>query len=473
MLSLFTAMALVAVACGDDDTDPDAGPPDQGPPDLGPPDLGPPVDMGQPDLSWCTTPPTTAPPAPPDPGPAAEPPAEDCGEPIFPAGTPLRRWPYLQSVTPTTAKVVWTSTGGGDGSVRIRAAGDTTWLAIGADAELFDVARTADTEDYSAYLAVIEGLEPSSAYCYEVVEDGEVLATNLTLRTGWVGAGATEGSRPLRILAFGDSGSGSPEQAALRDVFMEEDYDLFLHLGDMAYGDGEFVEFEANMFAVYRDLLHRVPSWPTIGNHEMKTDSGQPYLDVYYLPEQAWREEENEYYYSFDQGNVHFVSLDSNGERLVPIALDSAGNVDDDMVDWLADDLASSDAEWKIAIFHHPPYSSSSRAPNGLVRDQLLPVLEAGGVDLVLVGHDHHYERTVPMAGGCVAEDPLSGITYIVAGAGGAGLRFDVTEQWWAATSNDQKHSFFRMTIHGCELRGEAVTIDGELIDEIVLDGCD
>lgn len=466
-MARFLALSLIfALACGDDDSTSDdtldAGPTDGGPRDQGPPDGG-----------ACSQAPTVTPDDPPDAGPAAPAPTEDCGEPTFPDDTVLRRWPYLQSVSPTTAKVIWTTTGGGEGSVRIRAAGDTEWTTVVADAELFDTVRTEDEVDYSAYLAELTGLSPSSAYCYEVLEDGETLASNLTLRTGWVGAGADEGSRPLRIIAFGDSGNGSPEQAGVRDVFMEDDYDLFLHLGDMAYGDGTFVEFETNMFQVYRDFLHRVPSWPTIGNHEFKTDSGQPYRDVYYLPEQAFREEEQEYYYSFDQGNVHFVSVDSNEARIIPIALDTADRFDDDMIDWLAADLAASDAEWKIAIFHHPPYSSSSRSPNGTVRAQILPVLEAGGVDLVLVGHDHHYERTHPMLGGCIAPDPVSGITYVVAGAGGAGLRGDVTDQWWAASSNDERHSFFRMTIHGCALRGEAVTIDGDIIDQITLDGCD
>jgi len=458
-------IATLAFACGDDDGS--ADPPDSGPIDSGPPDLGPP------DSGACSAAPSDTTVDPADAGPPAPEPTEDCGEPTFAEGTALRRWPYLQSVSPTTAKVIWTTTGGGEGSVRVRAASDTEWTTIVADAELFDTARTDDEVDYSAYLAELNELSPSSAYCYEVLEDGETLASNLTLRTGWVGAGADEGSRPLRVIAFGDSGNGSPEQAQLRDVFMADDYDLFLHLGDMAYGDGTFVEFETNMFQVYRDFLHRVPSWPTIGNHEFKTDSGQPYRDVYYLPEQAFRDDEQEYYYSFDQANVHFVSLDSNGERIVPIALDLAERYDDDMFDWLAADLAGSDAEWKIAIFHHPPYSSSSRSPNGTVRSQLLPILEAGGVDLVLVGHDHHYERTHPMLGGCIAPDPVSGITYVVAGAGGAGLRGDVTEQWWTASANDEKHSYFRMTIHGCALHGEAVTIDGDIIDEVTLDGCD
>lgn len=467
-MSRFLCIALLAplaLGCGDDDgtdTDPvdagsDAGPVDQGPPDSG----------------ACSAPPTGGPVEPPDAGPPAPAPDEDCGEPTFPEGTALRRWPYLQSVGPTSAKVVWTSTGGGEGAVRFRAVGASEWTTVVADAELFDRARTGDEVDYSAYLADLSGLSPSSAYCYEVVEGDQTLASGLTLRSGWVGAGASEGSRPLRILAFGDSGSGSPEQAALRDVFMAEDYDLFLHLGDMAYDDGTFVEFEDHMFSVYRDFLHRIPSWPTIGNHEFRTNAGQPYRDVYYLPEQALREDEQEYYYSFDQGNAHFVSLDSNGERIIPIALDLAGRFDDDMLDWLASDLASSDAEWKIAIFHHPPYSSSSRSPNGTVREQLLPILEEGGVDLVLVGHDHHYERTHPMLGGCIAPDPISGITYVVAGGGGAGLRGDVDDEWWAVTSDDQKHSFFRMTIHGCALRAEAITIDGETIDELTLDGCD
>ena len=468
--SALLALTL-ALACGDDDgAGRDAGVDggvDGGRGAGGDAGMDASVDGGE-----CSSRPDAAPPDLPDTGPLAPAPELDCGTPSFPEGTGLRRWPYLQSVTPTSARVAWTSTTGGRGVVRVAPSPDGPWTEVEASAESFPTARTDDSEDYVAFDATLAELEPSSAYCYEVVEDGTVLASNLTLRTGWVGAGAEEGRRPLRILAFGDSGSGNDDQRALRDVFIEEEFDLFLQLGDIAYGDGTFVELEQNNFAIYRDFLHRVPSWPTIGNHDDKTDRAQPYRDVYYLPEMALREEDQERYYSFDQGNVHFVSIDTNDATLIPIAIDIRDTVTDDMLDWLADDLAASDAEWKIVFFHHPPYTSSSRDPNGVVRQQVVPLLEAGGVDLVLAGHDHHYERTLPMQGGCVAQPDDTGITYIIAGAGGAGLRGDVTPQFWHAASDDTVHSYVRLTIHGCVARGEAVSAEGEVLDSFELGGC-
>lgn len=408
----------------------------------------------------------------PDPPTTAPAPEIDCGEPLFPDGTTLRRWPYIQSVTPTSARVIWTTTSGGTGTVRFRSpTGD--WTEVTANAEAFNTERTEDSEDYVAFDAALTGLQPSSVVCYEVLEDGVPLATGLGFRTAWTGAGAETGERTVRILAFGDSGQSSDGQFALTALFEDEDYDLFLHLGDMAYGSGTFPEFEEHMFTVYRNFLHRVPSWPSIGNHEDKTDRAQPYRDVYYLPEQAMREDEQERYYSFDYGDVHFVSLDSTDGTVIPIYLDVADRFTDDMLDWLAQDLAASDATWKIAFFHHPPYSSSSRDNNVGIRNFIIPILEAGGVDLVLTGHDHHYERTLPIRNGCVAQRDNESITYIVAGAGGASLRGDVTPQWWEVSSNDEIHSYVELDISGCVATVRAIAADDSVIDTFELNGCE
>ncbi|MFT5434816.1 MAG: 3',5'-cyclic AMP phosphodiesterase CpdA, partial [Myxococcota bacterium] len=127
---------------------------------------------------------------------------------------------------------------------------------------------------------------------------------------------------------------------------------------------------------------------------------------------------------------------------------------------------------WKIVFFHHPPYSSSERDPNYLVIDNLLPILEEGGVDLVLSGHDHHTERTKPIWEGKVAEDDPRSLTYIVAGAGGAGLR-EATGDWWTDMVNFKKHAFVSLTVDGCTLTGKAISSEGETVDTFSLYGCD
>jgi Calcineurin-like phosphoesterase/Purple acid Phosphatase, N-terminal domain len=406
---------------------------------------------------------------PPDPGTPSSAPAIACGTPTFAPGTGLRRHPYLQSITTSTARIAWTAVGATSGLVRVATSENGPWTEVPAVSELFDTARTNDTEDYLAFDARVDGLEPNQAYCYEVVVDGVTVASGLGFHSAW-----TDDSRPVRLLAFGDSGAATPEQAALRDVFMSHEFDVFLHLGDMAYGDGTFPQFEERVFDMYTDLLHRVPSYPTIGNHEYKTDQAQPYLDVYYLFEQALRPDDQERYYSFDYGNVHFVSLDSNDWTLIPIALDNQNAIDDDMIDWLRDDLAASDATWKVAFFHHPPFSLyEDRSDNTLVINQIMPALRDGDVDLILVGHDHHYVRSLPIRGDCEVPGGDGAIPFILVGSGGTGLHpFEDDEDWYVDYGNDQVHAFLSLTIHGCEGHGQSIDIEGNVIDDFTLNGC-
>lgn len=418
----------------------------------------------------CPTAPDVQQTPPPDPGPAAPPPSAECGTPTFASGTGLRRAPYLQSVTQTSLLIAWTMIGGSEGKVRVAPDASGPWVEHTAASELFPTTRTGDTEDYVAFAAAVTGMTPNRRYCYEVWADGAPLATGLRFDTAWSGS-----DRPVRVLAFGDSGNASPEQLAVRDAFSQREFDVFLHLGDMAYGDGTFTEFEERVFDVYRDFMHRVPSFPTIGNHEYKTDWAQPYLDVYYLFEQALRAEDQERYYSFDYGNVHFVSLDSNSEMLVPIQLDQTGVRTDDMIDWLEADLAASKADWKIAFFHHPPFSKyEDRDENLGVLDLIMPALANGGVDLILVGHDHHYVRSLPVRGECRVPGGKGAIPFIVVGSGGTGLHtFDNPKDWWVAAKNDQIHAFLDLTVHGCSAKGRAIDVHGQVIDEFELNGCE
>ena len=386
-------------------------------------------------------------------------PVLDCGTPTF-SDTGVRRYPYLQDVQQESVRVVWTSTNAGAGKVRWAEGPEGPWQEVDASSRAWTTDITEDTEDYTEYEATLDELVPSSAYCYEVLVDDQVVASNLRFDTSWPSNG-----RKVRILAFGDSGNASAEQAALRDEFLKHDFDVFLHLGDMAYGDGRYTEFEERVFTMYRDLLHRTPTWPTIGNHEYGIANGQPYVDVYHLPEMALQEADQERYYSFDVGDVHFVSLDSNTEMLLKVLAPN------NMLDWLRQDLEATDKTWKIVFFHHPPFSSSERTANLQIQLLINPILEEHGVDAVLCGHDHHYERSVPIADAQPTPRDMGGIPYFVVGSGGAGLR-TASGDWFTASVNDQKHAFLDLEIDGCNAHGKSVALDGEVIDEFDIAGC-
>ena len=107
-----------------------------------------------------------------------------------------------------------------------------------------------------------------------------------------------------------------------------------------------------------------------------------------------------ELYYSFDWGNVHFVGLDT--ELTGP-----------EQAAWLDADLAATDKPWKIVFGHKPPYSSGEHGSDGAFRNHFVPLIEKHGVQLVLNGHEHDYERT----------RPIENVTYVVTGGGGRHLR--------------------------------------------------
>jgi hypothetical protein len=177
-------------------------------------------------------------------------------------------------------------------------------------------------------------------------------------------------------------------------------------LGDNAYYSGTDEEYQRGVFDTYPSILRNTCLWPTLGNHDAiaartATATG-PYYDSFTLPargEAGGLASGTEAYYAFDHGNVHFVCLDSQ---------DSSRLATGAMLTWLNADLNNCTADWVIAFFHHPPYSKGSHDSDNPfdsdgrmkdMRENALPILEAHGVDLVLTGHSHSYERSFLLNG--------------------------------------------------------------------------
>ena len=302
------------------------------------------------------------------------------------AGSVVRREPYLQDVTPRSAMIGWVTTDGAGEHVRVTSIDGATVAVVPA------VIQRGETrsDDETQVWARLSGLEPSTVYCY-AVERGAVA---LTERTGFRTAPLASSAGPVRFMAFGDSGSGDDDQRALRDRMFDMPYDLVLHTGDIAYDSGTIDQYEDHVFAVYARLLRNVPMFPIAGNHDYKSDDGQAFRDVFALPDDAER------FYSFDWGRVHFVGLDTEADYGLQAA-------------WLAADLAATRLPWRIVYMHHPMYSSGAHGSDLALRALLAPVFARGGVQLVLAGHDHDYERM----------HPQNGVAYVVTGGGGRRTR--------------------------------------------------
>ena len=302
--------------------------------------------------------------------------------------TGLTRGPYLQVGGPDAITIRWETGAPGRSVVR-----------YGTSPE--DLALVAVDESGSTDHEVrLTGLRPDTRYHYMVGDGASVMAggAECTFRT----APPVGAERKVRIWAIGDSGEPGPGQQRVQVAYEAHsggaETDVWLLLGDNAYSTGTAAQYQAGFFNPYRKRLRSTVVWPSRGNHdEIRKGPGNDYYEFFTLPragEAGGTPSGTEAWYSFDFANVHFVCLDA--ERLT-----SGGGA---MIDWLRTDLAATEQDWVIAYWHHPPYSKGSHDSDSELemvqaRREIVPVLEEGGVDLVLCGHSHAYERSFLLNG--------------------------------------------------------------------------
>jgi Calcineurin-like phosphoesterase/Purple acid Phosphatase, N-terminal domain len=329
-------------------------------------------------------------------------------------GQSLVRYPYPQRVSTIQATLVWRTDQATDSVVR-----------YGSSPSSLDQTITSGIAT-TQHEVVLTGLSPATRYYYAVGHGGADLAG--ADAEHYLETAPTVGTpAKTRMWVVGDSGTGGTKQGQVRDAMIAfsgpDRPQLFLHVGDMAYSDGTTSEFTSNFFAPYADVLRHTVCWPAMGNHEgHSSDSGTqsgPYYDAYVLPtagEAGGLPSGTEAYYSFDWGNAHFVVLDSH---------DSDRSPGGSMLTWMQQDLQATDQDWIIAYWHHPPYTKGSHDSDNEgqlidMRENALPILEAAGVDLVLGGHSHIYERSYLIDG--AYDTPTTAAGHVVDGGDGAVL---------------------------------------------------
>jgi hypothetical protein len=216
------------------------------------------------------------------------------------------------------------------------------------------------------------------------------------------------------------SSQGDEQTAALVDSVLKADSaakvtDAVFTLGDNAYPSGTAADFERCFQPSWGDSLKRIMKEvrPTPGNHEHLTMMAAPYYQ--YFGSRAGSPKKG--YYSFDLGAWHIISL--NSEMLVNRGF-LAQDVQDQLA-WLNDDLAKNKKLCTLAYWHHPRYSSGWHGNDQRI-DALWQILYNAGVDVILNGHDHDYERFLPLSPAGVV-DSAKGMVEIIAGTGGGEMR--------------------------------------------------
>ncbi len=246
----------------------------------------------------------------------------------------------------------------------------------------------------------------------------------------------------LRFAVIGDTGTGSKKQYQLGEMMVQArrlfPFEFVLMLGDNMYGGESAKDFEKKFSNAYKQLLaDKVKFYATLGNHDQV-------LQTHY---QNFNMDGREYY-RFKKGNVAFYSLNSN-------------YLDKKQLKWLEDELAKDTSEWKVCFFHHPPYSSAKKhGSDEQLREVVEPIFVRYGVNVVLTGHDHVYEKIKPQ----------KGIYYFVSGAGGKLRTGDVdSRSTLTAKAYDRDLHFMLFEVAGDQMYFQVISRTGETVDSGVM----
>ncbi len=239
----------------------------------------------------------------------------------------------------------------------------------------------------------------------------------------------------LRIAVVGDIGdSGSRLDAtagAVARLGDDDPYDVLLVLGDCVYPSGDPAQLPDVLFDPFAPVLASgAELLSVLGNHD--AGRADELVEALGMPGRWW---------SVERQGVLIVGLDSN----LPD--------DEQQRAWLEDTLASSRASWKVVALHHPPYSAGYQGSSEDVRAAFSPLFERYGVDLVLSGHDHDYQRS----------KVIGGVTYVVTGAA-SGTRRTAEADFTAVSFS--WHSFVDIGVYTERLIGRAVNQDARVADE-------
>jgi len=353
--------------------------------------------------------------------------------------------PYLQQLEPTEVTIKWQTQILPQAQVVFRKQGDAKWTnkALEFEPLLHEVK--------------INGLAPETKYEFYVdvatSEFGQVKSQGATFKT------PPTQSDSVTFAVYGDTRTFPLDHEKVISAMVEnaaDKLDLWIHTGDLLDNGLDFEGWSREFFAPARELLARVPLYPVLGNHE---NDSIHYFTFFNLPD-------NERWYSFDRGPVHFTFLDSYFSSFLP------GST---QYQWLENDLANSALNWKIVVLHSPVFTSG---PHGKLNDQgvpaeseiaqmqmhIIPLLEKHGVTMVFSGHDHIYERS-----------QKESVYYIVAGGGGAPL--------YDTTSNEKqnpysqvvynKHHYCLVEATASEFNLSVYDVKGEVLDKLNLNSAE
>ncbi len=304
--------------------------------------------------------------------------------------------------------------------------------------------RIEDTAVADMHAVACAHLEPATRYRYAVRAGGRSLAAGR-----FTTAPSSDSSAPLRFLVYGDTRTDATAHAAVVRALSATPADFLVNTGDVVEDGGRAEDWQS-FFDVESTLLREHPIFVAIGNHELYDDrAGANFARYFGYADATGATGPRRAYGSVRAGNVRLFFLnamhdwDSGDERA-----------------WLERELSRADAEpglaWRIVVMHQGLWSSGPHGGSAaLIRARVPDLLAAHGVDLVVSGHDHIYER-----------GESGGLKYLVSGGGGAPL-YRIAQRSPAARKDESTYHFVEIATSA-----DAVALLARRIDGTVLDRC-
>ncbi|MCL5129271.1 metallophosphoesterase [Algibacter sp. L4_22] len=303
----------------------------------------------------------------------------------------VQRGPYLQSGTSSSVIIKW----------RTNVATES-FVHYGTSLKALSMSVT-NTNLTTEHVVKLKELNSSTKYYFNIGNKMEILTESLLGDMYVITAPELGTDQFVRAWILGDPGTANTSQKKVRDAYYNyvakdsANTDMMLFLGDNAYSTGKDEEYQEAFFDVYNEMFMKSVAWSCIGNHDgYSADSDSqsgPYYDIFTFPtegEAGGVASGTEAYYAFDYANIHFIVLDSHH---------SNREIEAPMYNWALADMQNTTQDWVVALFHHPAYSKGSHDSDSEdrlidMRENFMPMLEANGVDLILNGHSHSYERS-------------------------------------------------------------------------------
>ncbi len=373
--------------------------------------------------------------------------------PLVPAAPPpgvpvvtgvITRGPWIVRATRDSVTLRWWTAAPTESVVELGSPGGPTR----------DVAAVGSSN--TRHRVTIAGLAPGTTYSYRLVTRGAGTRAPVGAPGTFTTAAAPD-APSVTFAALGDSGAGTREQAAVARLVAAETFDFFVHLGDVIYPQGDESRYDRLFFAFYGPFLASHALVGAVGNHDLQEPGAASWVDVFDPPRN--NDEGSPFYSSFEWGDAKFVAIDSTGL----FQLEGPWGA------WLERELANNARRWLVLLLHAPLHCSDRHHGDDARLQQLWqPLLERHGVDLVLAGHAHMYQRTGRVKHS--STDPsYPGFVEVVSGGGGHVLYPVGGRTAVEPLVKEAAHHFVKVTLERDSLRIKAIRADGSVLDDATI----